>query len=165
MNSVHEPGPNGDSETLPSRKTRLKTNPGARAPKLAQLGTPRHAHAWPYRGQAWPCRGRGPLPYRSPSRRFAAPLRAVPRTPACLALRSCASCRACRRPPWPYREHTSCRIVGVWCARTWPCRGLGRNTALPSAPFQLQYSSLYCATIFASQAFSPSPAIQFSKLY
>ena len=39
MNSIHEPGPNGDSETLPSRKTRSKTKPGARAPKLAQLGT------------------------------------------------------------------------------------------------------------------------------
>ena len=40
MNSVHEPGPNGDSETLPSRKTRSKTKPGARAPKLAQLARP-----------------------------------------------------------------------------------------------------------------------------
>ena len=39
MNSVHEPGPNGDSETLLSRKTRSKTKPGARAPKLAQRGT------------------------------------------------------------------------------------------------------------------------------
>ena len=39
MNSIHEPGPNGDSETIPSRKTRSKTNLGARAPKLAQLGT------------------------------------------------------------------------------------------------------------------------------
>ena len=40
MNSVYEPGPNGDSETLPSRKTRSKTKPGARAPKLAQLAHP-----------------------------------------------------------------------------------------------------------------------------
>ena len=57
MNTVHEPGPNGDSETIPSRKTRSKTKPGARAPKLAQLGTPRctqacpgaraHAVSWP----------------------------------------------------------------------------------------------------------------------
>ena len=39
MNSVHEPGLNGDSETIPSRKTRSKTKPGARAPTLAQLGT------------------------------------------------------------------------------------------------------------------------------
>ena len=47
MNSVHEPGPNDDSETISSRKTRSKTNPGARAPKLAQLGTPRRAQARP----------------------------------------------------------------------------------------------------------------------
>ena len=39
MNSVHEPGPNGDLEPIPSRKTRSKTKPGARAPKLAHLGT------------------------------------------------------------------------------------------------------------------------------
>ena len=39
MNSVHEPGPNDDSETILSRKTRSKTKPGARAPKLVQLGT------------------------------------------------------------------------------------------------------------------------------
>ena len=32
MNSVHEPGPNGDSETLLSRKTRSKTTPVAQAP-------------------------------------------------------------------------------------------------------------------------------------
>ena len=47
MNSIHEPGPNGDSETISSRKTRSKTNPGARAPKLAQLGTPRRSQAHP----------------------------------------------------------------------------------------------------------------------
>ena len=39
MNSVYEPGPNDDSEPIPSRKTRSKTKPGARARKLAQLGT------------------------------------------------------------------------------------------------------------------------------
>ena len=56
----------------------------------------------------------------------------VPRAPALLAPRPCASCRACRRPPWPYRERTGCRTVGVCYARTWPCHGLGRYTALPS---------------------------------
>ena len=40
MNNVHEPGPNGDSETLPSRKTKSKTKPGVIAPKLAQLARP-----------------------------------------------------------------------------------------------------------------------------
>ena len=47
MNSVHESGQNGDSEIISSRKTRSKTNPGARAPKLAQLDTPRRAQAHP----------------------------------------------------------------------------------------------------------------------
>ena len=49
MNSVHEPGSNGDSETLPSQKTRSKTKPGARAPNWPSLC----AQA----ARAWPCRG------------------------------------------------------------------------------------------------------------
>ena len=64
MNSIHEPGPNSDSETLPSRKTRSKTKPGARAPKLAQLGTqartgsPRRAHGLARAAVSWPAQRR-----------------------------------------------------------------------------------------------------------
>ena len=56
MNSVHEPGPNGDSETIPSRKTRSKTKPCARAQTLAHLGKQARAClavSWALR----PCRG------------------------------------------------------------------------------------------------------------
>ena len=76
-------------------------------------GTPRRAHSRPYRGQAWPCRGRGPLPYRSPSRRVAAP-RARP-------------CDPCRKRPAP-RPCAPCparvaglhgRIVSAQAAVSW----------------------------------------------
>ena len=86
-------------------------------PKCARL-----AVSW----AAWPCRGRGPRSYRSPSRCVAALTRApCPRPLRALPCVSQASMAVSHR--------TGCRIVGVCCARTWPCRGLGRNTALPSA--------------------------------
>ena len=50
MNSVHEPGSNGDSETVLSRKPGQKTEPGARAPSWpnwhaqVRTGAPRRAH-------------------------------------------------------------------------------------------------------------------------
>ena len=127
MNSVHEPGPNADSETLPSRKTRSKNKPGARAPKLAQLAL-RHTRcvqAWSYCGRAWPCRGRGPRPYyisrlpcrsahpRAPARRAA---RAVPRVPARRVVRVASA-------PASYRGRSATRqrrVVGV-CARSCAC--------------------------------------------
>ena len=83
MNSVHEPGPNGDSETLPSRKTRLKTKPSARAPKLVQLARlgahwRAQARAWPRAGGrivagSRPCRGQGPVVSWAPQRRVVRP--------------------------------------------------------------------------------------------
>ena len=127
MNSVHEPGPNGDSKTSPSRKpcqVHKHQNWHNWPP-----GTPRHAQAWSNRGRAWPCRGRGPWLYRSsrlpcrsihpraPARRAA---RAVPRALAHLASRPCAPCRACRRRPsavsWRSAAHQR-RVVGV-CVRS-----------------------------------------------
>ena len=98
--------------------------------------------------------------------------RAHARAPTLLAPRPCVSCRACRRPPWPYRERTGCRILGVCCARTWPCRGLGRNTALPLAlllvtihhgvlryspcclPFLVTIQAVYCDTTAFPQLLS-----------
>ena len=82
------------------------------------------------------------------------PLRALPRAPAHLAPRPCASCRACRMPPWLYRDRTGCCIVGVCCARTWPCRGLGRNTALPSALLLVTIQAVYCDTTAFPQLLS-----------
>ena len=79
MNSVHEPGPNGDSETPSTRKTRSKTKPVAQAPQLAQpahqarpsacergrvVASPasyRGRAARPYRSLRLPCRG-APVP-------------------------------------------------------------------------------------------------------
>ena len=82
MNSVHEPGPNGDSETIPSRKTWSKTKPGARAPKLAQLGTQARTNA------RMPCRVVGATAVSWPSCLFESP------------------------PAWPYRStHASARRV------------------------------------------------------
>ena len=60
MNSVHEPGPNGDSQTSPSRKTK----PGARAPNWpswhaqVRTGTPRSAHGRARAAVSWPGPGR-----------------------------------------------------------------------------------------------------------
>ena len=101
MNSIHDPGLNGDSKLSPSRKPVRKTKLDAQAPSTpsrhaqVRTGTPKCAHARPYRGQAWPCRGRVPLQYRCPIRRVAAP-RAPPYAPCRerLAPRPCAPCPA-----------------------------------------------------------------------
>ena len=107
MNSVHEPGPNGDSKILSSRKPIRKTKSDAQAPIKP------NRHARPYRGQAWPCRGRGPLPYRSPCRRVAA-----------LLSRPCAPCRERLAPrpcaPCPARvTGLHGRIVSAQAAVSW----------------------------------------------
>ena len=118
MNSVHEPGSrimskNGLRNSTES-KNQVKTKPSARAPKLAQLGHPRCALARP--GACTPGRIVGRLAVswprppavsqpKPPCRRAhaRAPARgstgALPRAPARLAPRPCASCPACRRPP------------------------------------------------------------------
>ena len=134
MNSVHEPGPNGDSKTSPSLKPGRKPSQVHKHKNWPNWppGTPRCAQAWSYRGHAWPCRGRGPWSYRSsrlpcrsahqraPARSAA---RAVPCSPARLAPRPCASCCACRRRPsvvsWSSAARQR-RVVGVCthsCAR------------------------------------------------
>ena len=129
MNSVYEPGSNGDSKTISSRKTRSKTNPGARAPKLAQLGTPRRVQTRP--GARRPGRivvGPGRVVAEAPGR-VAAPVavsqpHAVrPHEPQCPA--NPVPCCSAQRP---YRGRVSapCLRPPRLAARiAAPCRGLG----------------------------------------
>ena len=44
MNSVHEPGSNGDSKTSPSRKNQVKNQAKCTSTKTGPTGTPRRAH-------------------------------------------------------------------------------------------------------------------------
>ena len=117
MNSVHEPGPNSDSKTSPSRKP-SQVHKHQNWPNWPP-GTPRCAQAWSYRGRAWPCRGRGPWSYRS-SR---LPCRSAhPRTPARRASPPCAPC------PSPLRamscvSQASQRRIMAQCRAPAPCRG------------------------------------------
>ena len=147
MNSVHEPGSNGDSETISSRKTRSKTNPGARAPKLAQLGTQART------GTPRPGRivaGSGHVLAEAPSRIAAPGCRVVaPRERPCPVSR--APCPAPQR-----RVAAPTAVLWPSAARTaWPCHGLAsrpcRDTKSGSYPFLaaiqcsvLQYTAPYC---------------------
>ena len=134
MNSVHEPGPNGDSKISPSQKPVRKTKLDARAPsrpnKHAQMrtGEPRRAHAqararpavsWAGLPVSWlrppavsqpkpPCRSAPRAPLLALPH---GPQLAVPRAPSPAPLRALPL--ACRRPPWQYRERTGCLIVGT----------------------------------------------------
>ena len=159
MNSVHEPGPNGDSETIPSRKTRSKTKLGARAPKLAQLGTQAHTGArmpgrvvgatavsWP----SCPVVSRTAWPYRSAHARVRRVLRpsAVSQLPSGSVA---APQRQCRRP-------CSEPLAVSWA---WQCI-VSRHNALPCLLsfnwLQSRYNLLYLDT--AHQAF-----LQYNPLY
>ena len=81
MNSVHEPGPNRDSETIPSRKPGRKTKPGARAPN------------WPSQ-----CAQAAPRP-RAGGRVVAGPGRVVAGPPGRVAASATVSQRPCRVSP------------------------------------------------------------------
>ena len=146
MNSVHEPGPNGDSETILSRKIRSKTKLGARAPKLAQLGTPGapRVHQWPCRGRhSRPYRGRGqvvswprPWPCRSLSCRIVASLSRVPLPPVA------------PRHPAPPRPSAS----ALACAVSWACVRAGTAVSWPAlrhnpSLLTIQVGQLYCNTL------------------
>ena len=149
INSVHEPGPNNDSETLPSRKTRSKTKSVARAPNW---------HSWPsLHAQAVPrprARGRvvGGLAvsWPGPPGRVAA-LRAhsVCRVP----LPAPAACRpAALHALTPTPAPAACPVrPSAYCLRaSWPYRGLAGHciaiqSSLAFAP-QSQYTSMYCDT-------------------
>ena len=143
MNSVHEPGPNGDLETLPSRKTKSKKKLGARAPKLAQLA-PRHAQvraglvvSWPGLAMSW---ARAPVVLQ---------LQAAmsQRSPA----RPCASCRARRatRPCAPCRACSKRPSVVSWaqCRAPAPCRGRVRALLCALCCASCSPGTLYCDTV------------------
>ena len=118
------------------KKTRSKSKPGARAPKLAQLA-PRCAQAWSYRGRAWPCRGQGPRPYRS-SR---LPCRSASRAPLC----------AVSRAPCPAPQRRVVRVVGLhgrFAVYRLPCRRPTPHCIAIQCPAssplpQSQYTCLY----------------------
>ena len=167
MKSVHEPGPNGDSKTLSSRKTRLKNKPGARAPKLAQLA-PRRAHGcapWQYRGQdptvSWP----RPWPFRRLSCRIAASLphaqRASARAPAPVPARPARLLRAQRRIVGAVsRAPAPCH--GRVCAQAWPYRGLPCDTVPSRLATLVTIHYVYCDT---NAQPSSLPQSQYTRVY
>ena len=150
MNSVHELGPNGDSETISSRKIRSKTKPGARAPSWPSWHA--QARAWPSAGgrimaESRPYRGRGPG-----------------RVVACMAVSQAPSrpcCRAAILAP-PVRARVARLCAYAQCL----CRVAGTMSGhVPGAVAVLQYSPahspcshvtihrLYCDTTLPPTAF------------
>ena len=85
MNSVHEPGPNGDSKTPPSRKTRSKTKPVARAPNWPSQRT-RRSQARARVAVSWPAQ-----------RRVVAETLAVSQAQGAVSWALPAPCSGCRR--------------------------------------------------------------------
>ena len=118
MNSVHEPGPNGDSETIPSRKIRLKTKPGARAPSWpswhaqVRIGAPRCAHGRARAVVSWP----NPDRVLARDRSYRGRLNAMSwRVRALLCALCCASCSPgtlycdiVAQPPSHFGHNTLC---------------------------------------------------------
>ena len=155
MNSVHEPGPNGDSKISPSRKTVRKTKPDAsalsRPNRHAQVrtGARMAAVSWP---GPWPCRGKGPAVSQAPTGSIVASLlhalarfrlrpsasACSPRTLACSAYRAPRAQRriVAAQPAVSWPPSRPCR--GRVCAQAWPYRGLPRDT-VPSRLATIQY--------------------------
>ena len=130
MNSVREPGPNGNSKTSPSRKPVRKTKPGARAPnwpsRHAQVrtGAPRRTHGLLIVARSRPCSGKGPAvsqapvavsqrPCRTPRALPPAPQRPTPQRQRLLAQRACFAPNVVS---WAQFRMRQCRVVAV-CAR------------------------------------------------
>ena len=143
MDNHHEPGPNGDSETAPSRK------PGQ---KLSQVHEHQNWPSWAHRraqaraclAVSWalrPCRGLAARSYRGPSGRVVG-----------------AGCA----PAGPYRRHSAAHWL--CCIATQPSLsslGLPQYNwfvlryRLPLRPCSLlQYNTLYCNTTL-QQPFQP----------
>ena len=160
--------PDARAPSWPSRHAQVCTS----APRRAH-GRSRTVVSWAGLAVSWPRPPAVSQP-KPPCRRHNA-ARPCTLCRARRALRPCALCRACRRPSWSYREHSATRqrcVVGVSCARTWPCRGLGRKTALPSAlllvtihhgvlryspccqPFLCTIQAVYCDTAAFPQLLS-----------
>ena len=141
MNSVHEPSPNGDSETLPSQKPRSKTQTGCMSPQLAQ---PAH-QARP--GRAWPRALRALAPCRS--------------SPSAVSpLESPLACRSCRAPcaPLPRAPRVRPPAARLRVTRPSALRPLTQRPALacPARPAPCAPSSL--------RAQRPVPSAQHPRL-
>ena len=174
MNSVHEPSPNGDSETVLNRKPGKKKLSQVQEHPAGPTGTPRCAQAHPGARMAvvsWPgprpCRGKGPTVSQAlvaVSQRPCRTPHALPPAPQRPSASACSPSAPAARPA-PYR--------GCVCVQAWPYRGLPRDTvpsrlatlvtihyvycdtnAQPSSLPQSQYTRVYCDTNLAS--FSPS---------
>ena len=120
MNSIHEPGPNGDSKISPSRKPVRKIKLDARAPswpnRHAQVrtGAPRRAHGRRImvRSPAMSWQGAGSV--AGPSGRIAASLPHAPRASASSPAPSASACSplAPATRPAPYRGRPTGRVAG-----------------------------------------------------
>ena len=172
MNIVNEPGPNGDSETPLSRKTRSKPSqvhehqnwpswrPGAhwRAQVRARLSV-----SWVGLAVSWsrppsvsqpkpPCRR---AHARAPARR-AAPLRALPRSPTRLACRIVALAAV----SWALAARQPGRIAGPVSRAGRPCPRLAVLYCNTAQPFLLRHVTiqfLYCDTSLISLQACLSP--------
>ena len=135
MNSVHEPSPNGDSETLPSQKPRSKTQTGCMSPQLAQPAHQARARVRVVASPA-PYRGRAARPYPS----LWLPCRSLmPRAPACPARTHPAPCAPACTPTPAAREptHASARSPSALRAQRLaspaPCAPNAQRPRLPSS--------------------------------
>ena len=159
MNSVHEPSPYGDSETLPSKKTQVKNQTGCMSPQLAQPAHQARPGARARVAVSWPaqCRIVAGLPGRiaasgcrvvAPQRRIAGivplvPARcaasSVPRTPAHLALRVSQAQR-------PYRGRVLRASAVSQRASARPC-AVSQDTPLLARFPMSRYKTWPCNTI------------------
>ena len=149
MNSVHEPGSNGGSEQIPSRKTRSKTKPGARAPKLAQLARPgAHWHTQARTGTLRRAHGRASAVVSWPG-----PGRVVARDRSYRGRLSAVSWRV-RAQAWPYRgrprDTMPSRLATLVIIHYVYCDTNAQSSSLP----QSQYTRVYCDTNLASFSLS-----------
>ena len=151
MNSVHEPGPNGDSQTALSRKLGQKLSRVTKTPNWPSWAH-RRAQACACLAVSWallPCRGRGPRPSHG------------------------SGPRPCRRRRAPYRGPCQRRVVGAGAVsqravlRTrLPCPGLAMLYCNTSQPFLLRPVTIQFVCI-GIQVFSPAlqpTAIQYTVL-
>ena len=165
MNSVHELGPNDDSETASSRKP----SQVHKTPKLAQLGTPGtpRVHQWSYHGSlARPCRGQG----RSYHGRD--PTVSLPRPWPC---RSAARALAPQRLRAPYRglpmavSWTGCPVVSRYSLASYPSASLTifqsvlQPNSHPSQAQAITIQSLYRDTRFLPT--QPASLSRYTRLY
>ena len=138
MNNAHEPGLNGDSETIPGRKTRSKTKPGARAPKTGPAG---HTGAH-RRAHAWPCRERyGRVVAELPGRVAAcmAVSQAPPRRVAGVCARRHSRIVVCLTTHYPASSSPSCRNTLYCIAMQFQ----------PNQTAAIQYTVLQYSLLFA----------------